>query len=267
MSKTPQWDSLTTNEARHASEQDPVVVLPLAATEQHGPHLPLSTDVDIGMGLLAAAFGHLPRGFPAWVLPAQPVGASREHARFPGTISLDPEELSTVIYRHGVALSSCGVRRMVLSNSHGGNRAALATAGLKLRDELEMLVVTAHYFLFPRPPDVDLPDTEWRYGLHGGAIETSMMLSLCPDRVRTEYLADARSLAEDLDETLERVSSDNESASAAWIAGDLNSSGVVGNSSLASPQLGRQLVSYYGERLAEVIRDARAFPVERLVSR
>lgn len=265
MPKPQLWHALTTNEARRVAQHDPVVVLPIAAIEQHGPHLPLSTDLDIGMGLLANAFGHLPRDFPAWLLPPQPIGASREHTRFPGTVSLDPELLASVVHEHGAALATCGVRRMVLSNSHGGNRSALASAALRLRDEQEMLVVTTHYFLFPRPPDVDLPESEWTHGLHGGAVETAMMLYLCPELVRTEHVADARSLAAELE--LDQVTPDNDAASFAWLSGDLSPSGVVGNSSLADPALGTRLVEYYGERLSEVIRDARAFPLERLVER
>ena len=246
------------------AERDPVVVLPLAATEQHGPHLPLSTDLDIGMGLLANAIGHLPEDFPAWVLPPQTVGASREHARFPGTVSLEPELLGAVIDAYGAALAACGVRRLVLSNSHGGNRSALDAAGLRLRDEGEMLVVKTHYFLFPRPTDVDFPDAEWRHGLHGGAVETSMMLHLCPDLVRKGKIRDAPSRAADLEQTLRRVTPESDAASFAWLAGDLNPSGVVGNASLARPELGEQLVGHYGKLLAEVIQDARAFPLDRL---
>ena len=140
------WQSMTTVEARRAIEHDPVLILPLAAIEQHGPHLPLSTDLDIGMGLLATAFCRLPNDFPAWVLPPLAVGASREHMRFPGTLSLDPEILSGVIYQYGAALAANGVRRLVLSNSHGGNRQALGAAGLQLREKLGLLVVEDQLF-------------------------------------------------------------------------------------------------------------------------
>ena len=157
MHPIPQWQSLTTADAGRAAATDPVVVLPLAAIEQHGPHLPLSTDLDIGMGILASAFRHLPDDFPAWVLPPQTVGASREHARFPGTLSLDPELLSNVICQYGVALSRCGIRRLLVSNSHGGNRAALDAAGLRLREERGLLVVKVNYFNLPRPEHLDLP--------------------------------------------------------------------------------------------------------------
>jgi creatinine amidohydrolase len=258
------WQSMTTVDARGAAERDPVVILPLAAIEQHGPHLPLSTDLDIGMGLLASAFRHLPDEFPAWVLPPQAVGSSREHMRFSGTLSLDPELLSGVIHQYGVALAGCGVRRLVLSNSHGGNRAALDAAGLKLRQEQGLLVVKVSYFELPRPERLGLPDSEWRHGLHGGAVETAMMLHLRPDLVRTREIRDARALGEELEGTMRRLVPEGV-VSFSWLADDLNPSGVAGDARQADAEKGERLVAHYGEALADVIRDARAFPLERLI--
>ena len=150
------WQSLTTSDVPRAVDRDPVVIMPLAAIEQHGPHLPLSTDLDIGMGLLASAFGHLEDDFPAWVLPPLSVGSSEEHMRLPGTLSLAPDTLSRIIYQYGAALSTSGVRRLVLSNSHGGNRQALHSAGLRLRRKHGLLVVKVSYFEFPPPEIVEL---------------------------------------------------------------------------------------------------------------
>ena len=264
MDSIPQWQSMTTADAGRAAERDPVVILPLAAIEQHGPHLPLSTDLDIGMGLLASAFRHLPDDFPAWVLPVQAVGSSREHVRFPGTVSLDPELLSSVICQYGAALSRCGIRRLLVSNSHGGNRAALDAAGLRLREERGLLVVKVSYFDLPRPRSLDLPDSEWRHGLHGGAVETAMMLHLRPDLVRMGEARDAQALGEELDGTMRRLSPEG-AVSFSWLADDLNRSGVVGDALRADAAKGERLVAHYGEALADVIRDVRAFPLERLV--
>jgi creatinine amidohydrolase len=264
LNSVPLWQSMTTVDVRRAAERDPVVILPLAAIEQHGPHLPLSTDLDIGMGLLASAFRYLPDDFPAWVLPPQAVGTSREHLRFPGTLSLDPDVLSTVIHQYGLALAACGVRRLLLSNSHGGNRAVVDAAGLRLRQERGLLVVKVSYFELPRPANMDLPDSEWRHGLHGGAVETSMMLHLRPDLVRTGEIRDARTLGQDLEGTMRRVAPAG-AVSFSWLADDLNASGVVGNALRADAAKGERLVAHYGEALAEVIQDVKAFPLERLV--
>jgi creatinine amidohydrolase len=257
------WSALSPTGAAAAALRDPVVVLPLAATEQHGPHLPSSTDLDIGTGLLARALGHLPDDADVWALAPVRVGASEEHARLPGTQSVTTEELIRQIVEQGAALARAGVRRLVLSNSHGGNRSAMDVAGLSLRAEHELLVVKASYFRFARPADVDLPEAEWRHGLHGGAVETAMMLHLRPDLVRADAIADFPSLGARLERTLRHVGPEGQ-ASFSWLADDLNPQGVVGDARLASAAMGERLVEHYGRILAEVIMDARDFPLDRL---
>lgn len=256
------WAALSPAEAAQAARRDPVVVLPLAATEQHGPHLPVSTDVDIGEGLLAEALRHLPDDAEVWTLPGVAVGASQEHMRFPGTRSVSTIELIRSLVGQGAELAAAGVRRLVLSNSHGGNRQAMDAAALTLRAEHGMLVVKASWFGFARP-DVGLPDAEWRHGLHGGAVETAMMLHLRPEAVREGELADFPSLGAELERTLRRVGPEGE-APFAWLADDLNPEGVTGNATLATEAMGARLVEHYGRILAEVILDARDFPRERL---
>jgi creatinine amidohydrolase len=254
---------MTTIDAGTLAAADPVVVLPVASVEQHGPHLPLSTDLDIGLGLLASAFDQLPADFPAWVLPPQSIGSSPEHERFHGTLSLDADLLSRVIEQCGMAVARCGVRRVVLSSSHGGNRPALDVAGLRLRQQCGLLVAKASYADFPKPDWLDVPDSEWRHGWHGGAIETAMMLHLKPELVRLSERPVARSLGEELEGRMHRLTPEG-IVSFSWLAGDLNRSGVVGNAQLADAETGSRLVRHYGAVLAEVIRDARMFPVERL---
>jgi creatinine amidohydrolase len=153
------WTSLNEEETAAAIERDPVVVLPLAATEQHGPHLPVTTDIDIGLGLLDAAYRNLLDDGEAWVLPPVPLGASDEHLSFTGTKRVSREELARLICETGERLAEAGVRRLVLGNSHGGNRHAMEVSGIRLRREHEMLVVKASWFRFARP-DVGLPDAE-----------------------------------------------------------------------------------------------------------
>ena len=258
------WQSMTTSDVPRAVDRDPVVVVPLAAIEQHGPHLPLSTDLEIGMGLLASAFRQLPDDFPAWVLPPLAIGASEEHMRLPGTLSLVPETLGEIIYQYGVALSACGVRRLVLSNSHGGNRQVLNGVGLRLRREHRLLVVKVGYFEFPPPETAGLPLSEWRHGLHGGAVETAMMLHLRPDLVRLEEIRDAPPLGEELERTMRHLTPEG-AASFSWLAEDINRSGVAGDARIADAAKGELIVAHYGGVLADVIRDAKSFPLERLV--
>ena len=260
------WDTLTAVEAAALAARDPVIVLPTAAIEQHGPHLPLSTDLALGLGLLAEAFRRLPRDLPAWALPPQAVGASGEHRRFAGTLSLTPELLIESLVQTGAAVAAAGVRRLVVSNSHGGNLSAIDIAARRLREEHDLLVVKTSYFDGPRPADAGLPDEEWRYGLHGGAVETAMMRHLRPDLVRLDAVRRFPSLDEDLSAALRQVSAEG-GAAFAWLADDLNREGVAGDATLGSAELGARLVAHYGQALAEVIEDARRFPLDRLIRR
>ncbi len=258
------WHTLTTVEAAALAARDPVIVLPVAAIEQHGPHLPLSTDLVIGLGLLAEAFRRLPADLPAWALPPQAVGTSGEHLRFAGTLSLTPELLIESMVQTGAAVGSAGIRRLVVANSHGGNLSAVDIAARRLRDEEDLLVVKTTYFDAPRPAGTGLPEDEWRYGLHGGAVETAMMRHLRPDLVRADAVQGFASLDADLSGALRQVSAEG-GASFAWLAGDLNPQGVAGDATLGSAELGARLVAHYGQVLADVIGDARAFPLDRLV--
>ena len=126
-----------------------------------------------------------------------------------------------------------------------------------------MLVVKASYFQFDRPDSVGLPDSEWRHGLHGGAVETAMMLHLRPGRVRTDEVSDIRSLGAELEQTMRRLGPEGQ-ASFSWLAEDLHPTGVVGDARLANASMGERLVAHYARALADVILDARDFPLDRL---
>lgn len=264
----PRWDHLRTTEVADAVARDPVVVLPLGAIEQHGRHLPLSADVEIAEGLLARAVLDLPADLPVWALPALAVGASREHARFPGTLTLEPEVLAEVIEEIGRGLADAGVRRLVLHSGHGGNRHVMDAAALRLRDEEGMLVVKVHYPRLGRPPGIDLPDAEWRHGLHAGAVETAMMLHLRPEAVRMDAAPGTTDGDPLLGETMEgdfELLGPEGAAPVAWLAEDLHPTGVAGRPRLATPEMGEALVAHWGRALARVIEETKAFPLERLV--
>lgn len=269
MSSTPppsltfDWADLTAPELAEFARRDPVVVLPLAAIEQHGPHLPLSTDLVIGRGILESARRAVPSDLPILVLPEQATGTSLEHAAFGGTLTLEADTLGRVVRETTGSLSRLGLKRLVVFNTHGGNKHVVDEAGLRARSEHGMLVVKAHSFRLPRPSGIDLPEVEWEHGLHGGAVETAMMLHLSPKSVRRDHLESFTSLGEELGELLTLVRPEG-AASFSWLAHDLNRHGVTGNARLATAEMGRLLVEGYGTSLAAVFEDARAFPLERL---
>lgn len=259
------WQDLTTHQVKAAIARDPVVILPLAAIEQHGPHLPLSTDLDIGLGLIDAAAAMIGADCAALVLPAMAIGTSIEHTAFPGTLTLDPETALAMIHQIGAATARAGVRRLLFCNSHGGNTQVMDLVGLRLRRDFDLLVVKCSYFRFPLPDDIELPHDELRHGLHGGAIETSMMLHLAPGLVRRERCGEGVSVGQRLEREMMRLGPEGE-ASFAWMAQDLHAEGAVGNALFADAALGARLVNHYGNAIAEVIRDTAAFPLETLRS-
>lgn len=260
----PWWQDLTPRQIARLAEEDGVAVLPLAAIEQHGEHLPLSTDLDIALGLLHAALPKLRPGLPVCVLPPLAVGLSLEHCAFAGTLSLSPETALASLVELGDSVARAGFRRLVLFNSHGGNKALVDLAALKLRVAHRMLVVRANYFRFAPPPPDALPAAELRHGLHGGALETAMMLHLAPHKVRTEVIADFASIGRDMAAHRSVLGPEGE-AGFGWMAQDLNPVGATGDARLGDAVLGARLVDHFAGVLARVIEDARDFALAGLV--
>lgn len=244
-----QWNHLTSPELEALAGKRPVAVMVLGAIEQHGPHLPLATDLIIGEGLLDAALQTLDPQSAFLVLPSLAIGASEEHESFPGTLSLSPSEAVGVIRSIGESVHRAGIGRLVLVNAHGGNHAVMTTAALDLRRRLNMLVVKASYLRFD-PPENLLASEELRHGLHGGQAETAIMLHLAPDFVRMDQVQDFRSVAENRPS---EILGPEHPAAWAWLAEDLNPAGVVGRASLASAELGERLVAHYSQILARVL--------------
>lgn len=247
------WHHLTSPELAERAGPDALAVMVLGAIEQHGPHLPLSTDLDIASGLLEQALIALEPSLDVFVLPPLALGASDEHAGFAGTLSLSAGQMSRQLQRIGAAVTGAGIRRLILVNGHGGNIGWLGPAALKLRRRHEMLVVKASYMRFRAPAQL-LGAEELRRGLHGGQAETAMMMHLHPERVRDAKLRRFPCFASD--PVADAVLGPEAEAAWAWLAEDLNPQGVVGDAAAADPILGRQLVDFYADKLVQVLRQA-----------
>src|SRR6187431_3738218 len=165
-----------------------IAVLPLAATEQHGPHLPLETDVLIGEAYLARVRELLPAALPVTFLPVQPIGISTEHIDYPGTQTLPTDVALKEWMAIGESVARAGVRKLVIVTSHGGNSAAMSLVAQDLRAHHGLLAVTTSWSRFGAPDGLFSAE-ELRHGIHGGAVETSIMLARYPDQVRQQAIA------------------------------------------------------------------------------
>ncbi|MBT5413681.1 MAG: creatininase family protein [Rhodospirillaceae bacterium] len=258
------WAEMTTEEVAGLEGAGLVAILPLAAIEQHGPHLPLSTDADICAGILAAAMARRSPGLPATALPPILVTKSDEHAGFPGTLSLTAETLVDAICQTAAGLARLGLRKLVLLNGHGGNRDIMGLAAGRLRAEHGMLVAKAN--------TSDLYDAgtavggeEARLGIHGGAVETALMLHLKPDLVRKDRIARFESLTAAMrEEGYEKLSPQGPHGFY-WHAGDLNPAGVVGDATKATAALGKALTGQAADSLIALLEEVHRFDVSRLV--
>ena len=232
-----------------------VAVLPLAAIEQHGPHLPLSTDAEINAGMLARAAGLLPAGAPVLLLPPQVVGLSVEHARFAGTLSGEAEALLALWSSIGDAVARAGVKRLLLFNSHGGQPQLLDLLARRLRQRHAMLAVACTWFRFGLPEGL-VDANEAKHGIHGGLVETALMLALRPDLVRMPRAAHFRSAFE----ATPFVELEPEGATGfGWQTEDLNPSGALGNAAAATPAMGEAILAHVAPRLARLIDEMRRF--------
>jgi creatinine amidohydrolase len=237
-----------------------IAVLPLAATEQHGPHLPLETDVMIGEAYLARVRQLLPDTTPVTFLPIQTIGISTEHIDFPGTQTLPVEAALRAWMALGEDVARRGVRKLVIVTSHGGNSAAMTLVAQDLRAHHGMLAVTTSWSRFGVPEGL-FPDEEVRHGIHGGAVETSIMLAKYPQAVRRDAIADFPSSAIAM-ETTYRWLSTQRPAPFAWQTQDLNASGAVGNAMLASADKGDRLIDHGAGKFIELLDDVDKFDVK-----
>ncbi|MGP1395333.1 MAG: creatininase family protein [Inquilinaceae bacterium] len=261
-SPTRSWQDLTWVDFEGLDAEDTVVVLPVAAIEQHGPHLPLAVDAIINRGILDRALALVPADRPVLVLPAMTVGKSDEHLAFAGTLSLSAETLAEMWTEVGESVRRAGLRKLVLFNSHGGNPETMKIIARRLRVRHGMLAVTTSW------GDVGLPDelfsdAELAHGIHGGAIETSMMLHLAPDLVRLDEVRDFPSLGARMAREFDHLRPDG-AASFGWMTQDLNPDGACGNAADADAERGRRLVDHAAAGLVALMDEVRRFPLDRL---
>jgi len=239
-----------------------IAVLPLAATEQHGPHLPLGTDVMIAEAYLAQVRERLTETIPVTFLPLQPVGISTEHIHYPGTLTLPTDIALKSWMALGESVARAGVRKLVMVTSHGGNSAAMTLVAQDLRAQYGLLVVTTSWSRFGAPEGLFSAE-ELRHGVHGGAVETSIMLARYPETVRKDAIADFRPTSIAMEKDYRRLSA-HRPAPFAWQAQDIHPSGAAGDATKASAVSGEQLLDHGAHAFCELLADVDKFDVMKL---
>lgn len=266
------WSDLSTADFASLDKARTIAVLPLAAIEQHGPHLPLSVDTDIARGVIQASLPHIAADLPALFLPTQAVGYSPEHTRFGGTLTLKAETVLRLWTELAECVAASGVKKLVLFNTHGGQVGLLDVVARDLRARLGMLVYSVNWFHLPLldAEDCDLnamfSTDEHRFGIHGGEIETSLMLAIAPGRVRMDHAANFESKSQDRAGQFP-ILGNGKSAKLGWQMQDYNAHGAVGNAAAATAEKGHALLQAAGRSLARVLSEIDRLPPDTLSDR
>ena len=258
MTRRFHWADYKTTEFEGLDPEKVIAILPTAAIEQHGPHLPVGVDTMIAEGMLAEVRRQCPDDLDIRILPVQAVGKSNEHLHARGTLTLTAETALRAWREIGLSVARAGVRKIVIVNSHGGNLDLISILARELRVEAGMLAVKCQWGNFGAPEGL-FSEREAGYGIHGGDRETSLMLHFHPDLVDMEQARDFVSTAE------ESVIPPIGPVSYGWVSSDLNPEGTVGEAHLATREKGKASAEHQAAGFIKLLRDVRATPLGRFM--
>lgn len=257
----PYWVDMASRDFA-ALPPDTVAVMPVAAIEQHGPHLPVYVDACLNQGIVGRVIARMPAGLPVTFLPMLPIGKSNEHLAFPGTLTLSAETLIRVWTEIGESVHRAGIRKLVILNSHGGQPQIMQIVARDLRVRLSMLVVCANTYGFGADAS-DFPEQEQVHGIHAGAIETSMMLALRPDLVEMELAAHFVPASVAMQEEYRHLAAEG-TVSFGWQIQDLHPSGACGNALNADAVRGEAVIDRATEGVLALLREVHRYPLESI---
>ncbi len=265
------WSDLTTRHfTQLAASQNiaqAVAVLPVAATEQHGPHLPVSVDTTLVNGVVDASLPHLPADLPILFLPTQQIGKSNEHVRFPGTLTLSAQTIINLWMDIGSSVARSGIKKLVLLNSHGGQASIMDIVARDLRTEHDLIVYSTNWYNLPLGDAVMelFPAEEHRFGIHAGDMETSMMLALREKYVDMSLAQNFHSTSQDRAAKYP-VLGNGTSAKLGWQMQDYNPQGAAGNAAAATAAKGHALIDAAGLQLANLLKEVSDLSLSTLKS-
>jgi creatinine amidohydrolase len=223
-------------------------------------------------GIITASLDHLPADLPVLFLPTQAVGLSPEHARFPGTLTLKNETILRLWTDIAESVAAAGIRKLVLFNSHGGHVSVMDLVARDLRARLDMLVYSVSWFNLPlldaqgQDVNASFSAQEHRFGIHGGDIETSMMLALAPSQVDMAQARHFESRAQARAGAFE-ILGNGKRAKLGWQTQDYNPAGAAGDAANATAEKGQALVDAAGDALARLLAEADRLPADILLDR
>jgi creatinine amidohydrolase/Fe(II)-dependent formamide hydrolase-like protein len=255
-------DRLTSADIAAIDKDRAVVLWPVGAVEQHGPHLPCGTDAILAEALTLGAVERSGPDSDLWVLPTLSYGRSVEHLGFAGTMSLTTETLLAVCHDVAASVAASGFRRLVFVNGHGGQPQLLEVVARDIRRATGLMVFPLFPYRLGLPEGAVSSPDELEHGIHGGEIETSMVLAVAPELVRSERFAPGGDRARELFAGTTVLSLEGD-VPTAWVTADLSPrTGVIGDPTRASAEQGRRVVEHLTERLAEALREIAAFSFE-----
>lgn len=234
-----------------------IAVLPLGAHEQHGPHLPFDTDMLIAEGIVSRLKAALPADLPVTFLAAEPVGYSIEHMDVAGSRTLSFDEAVKRWLGIAERMNDLGIRKFVLLNAHGGNSPLLTVVTTEARVRFDMLAVATSWTRFGIPEGLIAPDDK-AIDIHGGDIETSVMLALHPEKVDMSKAADFPSRQSEFIRGFKHLRAYGPHAFG-WKMSDLNEQGVAGNAGAATAEKGERLIAHAVKGLVELLEDVDKF--------
>lgn len=251
MTKSRNWASLRAPEFARIDPMRTIAILPTAAIEQHGPHLPVGTDLIINEHLCAFLAESAPADMDLRILPMMAVGKSNEHLWCPGTLTLSASTALAAWTEIGLSVARAGVKKIVILNSHGGNADLISILARELRVQAGMLAVRLGWGAMGLPEGMYSPQ-ETRFGIHGGDVETSLLLHFRPETVEMGAARDFRSTAET--GTISPVGA----VAYGWVSSDLNPAGVVGEAHLATAEKGRATAAHFVADVITLLRQVEA---------
>lgn len=263
MNPSLDYSLMSDEEIKAADTANWIAVLPLGAHEQHGPHLPFETDTIIANGIACALADNIAEKLPVTFLPSEPIGYSIEHMDFEGSKTLAFDEAVKRWVGIGEKLSSQGINKMMILNAHGGNSPLMTIVATELRVRCNMFCVATSWTRFIVAGDI-ISHEEKAFGIHGGDIETSVVLALAPETVdmkKAEYFSNFQETLSEQNKYLRAYGPH----AFGWKAQDLGASGVNGNAVAASSAKGEALIAQAVNGLSELLAEMHRFDASRLI--